>query len=57
MDELLRKHKLCAVSSIKQSNMQTQVNKPPRLPMGMAGMAIILFCAAGIAAIMGWIPT
>jgi hypothetical protein len=24
--------------------------------MRMAGMAIILFCAAGIAAIVGWIP-
>ncbi len=36
--------------------METQVNKFPRPLIWTAGIAIILFCAAGIAAIMGWIP-
>lgn len=37
--------------------METQVNKFPHSLMWIAGIAIILFCAAGTAAIMGWIPT
>ncbi len=40
--------------------METQVikaNKSPHLLIWIAGIAVILFCAAGIAAIMGWIPT
>ena len=37
--------------------METQVNKSPQALMWIAGIAIILFCAAGISAIMGWIPT
>lgn len=38
-------------------NMETQANKVPHSMMWIAGIAITLFCAAGIAAIMGWIPT
>lgn len=44
----------------KVDNMETQVikaNKSPHLLIWIAGIAVILFCAAGIAAIMGWIPT
>jgi outer membrane lipoprotein SlyB len=39
--------------------MTTEVTrtKPTHLLAVVAGIAIILFCAAGIAAIMGWIPT
>ena len=40
--------------------METQVikaNKSPHPLMWIAAIAITLFCAAGIAAIMGWIPT
>lgn len=37
--------------------METQVNKFPNPLMWIAGIAVILFCGAGIAAIMGWIPT
>ncbi len=37
--------------------METQVNKFPHSLVWIAGIAIILFCAAGIAAIMGWIPS
>ena len=37
--------------------MTTQTDKSPHLLMWIAGIAVILFCAAGIAAIMGWIPT
>jgi outer membrane lipoprotein SlyB len=36
--------------------MQTELNKSPHALMWIAGIAITLFCAAGIAAIMGWIP-
>ena len=36
--------------------METQVNKFPNPLMWIVGVAITLFCAAGIAAIMGWIP-
>lgn len=36
--------------------METQTNKFPPVLIWTAGIAIILFCAAGIAAIMGWIP-
>lgn len=36
--------------------METQVRKSPHPLMWMAGIAITLFSAAGIAAIMGWIP-
>ena len=37
--------------------METQANRFPNALMWIAGIAIILFCAAGIGAIMGWIPT
>lgn len=40
--------------------METHVikaNKSPHPLIWAAGIAVILFCAAGIAAIMGWIPT
>ena len=40
--------------------METQVikaRKSPHLLVWIAGIAVTLFCAAGIAAIMGWIPT
>ena len=40
--------------------METQVikaSKSPHLLIWIAGIAVTLFCAAGIAAIMGWIPT
>jgi len=35
----------------------TQTSKSPHLLIWAAGIAVILFSAAGIAAIMGWIPT
>ena len=37
--------------------METQDSKFPIPLMWVAGIAIVLFCAAGTAAIMGWIPT
>jgi outer membrane lipoprotein SlyB len=37
--------------------METQANKFPPILLWTAGIAVILFCAAGIAAFMGWIPT
>lgn len=38
--------------------MQTQViNKSPHPLIWVTGIAIILFCVAGLAAFMGWIPT
>lgn len=37
--------------------MEAQVNKTTSPLMVIAGIAVILFSAAGIAAIMGWIPT
>lgn len=37
--------------------MEVQANRSPHLLIWIAGIAVILFCAAGIAAIMGWIPT
>jgi outer membrane lipoprotein SlyB len=37
--------------------MNTQVNKSLHPLAWIAGIAVILFSAAGIAAIMGWIPT
>lgn len=37
--------------------METQDNKFPNSLLWITGIAIILFCATGIAAIMGWIPT
>lgn len=37
--------------------MDTQTNKSSHLMMWTAGIAVTLFSAAGIAAIMGWIPT
>src|SRR5260221_12085414 len=37
--------------------MQTQNHQSPHTMLWIAGIAVILFCAAGIAAIMGWIPT
>ena len=41
----------------KEINMETQVNKSPHPLAWAAGIAVILFSAAGIAAIMGWIQT
>src|SRR5690606_19970877 len=44
----------------EEINMTTQVNKTGKSPHPLAwvaGIALILFCVAGIAAIMGWIPT
>ncbi len=37
--------------------MSTQTNTLPRPLIWAAGIAIIVFCMAGLAAIMGWIPT
>ena len=37
--------------------METQTSKIPNPLLWIAGIAIIVFCAAGTAAIMGWIPT
>ncbi|MES2355212.1 MAG: glycine zipper 2TM domain-containing protein [Pseudomonadota bacterium] len=37
--------------------MQTQAKKSPHALIWIAGTSVTLFCAAGIAAIMGWIPT
>ena len=37
--------------------MTTQTQSSPHLLAWFAGIAVILFSAAGIAAIMGWIPT
>ena len=36
--------------------MQTNIKPVPHLMMWITGIAVTLFCAAGIAAIMGWIP-
>jgi len=36
--------------------MTTQVSKFPPILLWTAGIALILFCTAGIAAFMGWIP-
>lgn len=40
-----------------QTDMNTQGNKSIHPLMWMAGIAVILFSAAGLGAIMGWIPT
>lgn len=37
--------------------METQASKFPNPLIWTAGIAIVVFCAAGTAAIMGWIPT
>ena len=37
--------------------METQAGKFPPVLLWTAGVALILFCAAGIAAFMGWVPT
>lgn len=37
--------------------MSTQINKSPSPLMWVAGISVILFSIAGIAAIMGWIPS
>jgi len=37
--------------------METQVNKSPHTLFWIAGIAVTVFSAVGIAAIMGWIPT
>lgn len=37
--------------------METQANKSPHTLFWIAGIAVTVFSAAGIAAIMGWIPT
>jgi len=44
-------------SARKEVNMNMQVNKPPHLLMWIAGIAVILFSVAGIAAFMGWTST
>lgn len=36
--------------------MQTVVDKSPHLLTWVVGISVILFCVAGIAALMGWIP-
>ena len=41
----------------KEINMEAQVRKSPHPLAWVAGIAVILFSVAGIAAIMGWIPT
>ena len=41
----------------KEIDMTTQTNQSPHLLMWIAAVAVTLFSAAGIAAIMGWIPT
>lgn len=40
----------------KDINMQTHVKKSPHALLWITGIAVILFSATGIAAIMGWIP-
>ena len=37
--------------------METQASKSPHPLMWVAGIALIVFCGAGVAALMGWIPT
>lgn len=37
--------------------MQTVASKSPHLLTWLAGISIIVFCLAGVAAIAGWIPT
>jgi hypothetical protein len=37
--------------------METQARKFPAILVWTAGIALIVFCTAGIAAFMGWIPT
>lgn len=37
--------------------METQANKSPHMLFWIAGIAVTVFSAGGIAAIMGWIPT
>jgi outer membrane lipoprotein SlyB len=37
--------------------METQTSNSPHPLMWLAGIALIVFCGAGVAAIMGWIPT
>ena len=37
--------------------MESKIKQTPHPLVWAAGIAIIVFCAAGIAAIMGWIPT
>jgi len=41
----------------KAIDMNTLTYKSPNVVIWIAGIAVILFCATGIAAIMGWIPT
>jgi outer membrane lipoprotein SlyB len=40
----------------KEIDMETQAKKFPPILIWTAGVALTLFCAAGIAAFMGWIP-
>jgi len=37
--------------------METQVSKSPHPLIWVAAIAVIVFCGAGVAAVMGWIPT
>jgi outer membrane lipoprotein SlyB len=37
--------------------MDTQASKSPHPLMWAAGIALIVFCTAGVGALMGWIPT
>lgn len=37
--------------------METQASKSPHPLMWVAATALIVFCGAGVAALMGWIPT
>jgi outer membrane lipoprotein SlyB len=44
-------------STRKEYTMETQDRKSPHTLFWIAGIAVTVFSAAGIAAIMGWIPT
>ena len=37
--------------------MQLKIRKPWRLPMRIASAAIVVLCAAGVAAVLGWTPS
>lgn len=41
----------------KGTNVQSAVNKSPKVLTWVVGISVITFCMAGTAAVMGWIPT
>src|SRR4051812_21213532 len=45
------------VARTERKQMETQSSNSPHPLMWLAGIALIVFCGAGVAAIMGWIPT